>query len=102
MREREITRGRERERDRAGKSLYRGKVTIPLVQSSTNCRVGCWWIEKYFLLFVNSQAHSWLTTAHAVPSPSPCIEISLDREKEKKKRASKREKLPIAFVREKV
>ena len=60
-----------------GKSLHRGKATIPLVKSSTNCRISCWCIEKYFLLLANNQAHSWLTTAHAVPSPSTCIEISL-------------------------
>ena len=26
---------------------------------------------KIFLLLVNDQAHSWLTTAHAIPPPSP-------------------------------
>ena len=65
------------ELDDSGKSQYKGKVTIPLMQSSTNCRISCWCDEKYFLLLVNNQAHSWLSIAHAVPSPSPCIEISL-------------------------
>jgi hypothetical protein len=32
----------------------------------------------HFVLFLkNNQAHSWLTIAHAVPSPSPCVENSL-------------------------
>ena len=57
--------------------LIRGKVTIPLVQLSTNCKFGYLWIGKYFLQLVNNQAHSWLTTAHAVLSPSPCMKISL-------------------------
>ena len=56
-----------------------GKVTIPLVQSSTNCRIGWWYFGNIFLQLVKNQAHSWLTTAHAAPSPSPCIEISLNR-----------------------
>ncbi|MCX7141288.1 MAG: 1-acyl-sn-glycerol-3-phosphate acyltransferase, partial [Proteobacteria bacterium] len=33
--------------------------------------------RKYFVLFLNNQAHNWWTTAHAVPSPYPCIENSL-------------------------
>ena len=53
------------------KSLYMGKTTTLVVQSSTNCRIGCWCIEKYFLPLVNNHAHSWLATAHVVPSPSP-------------------------------
>ena len=60
-----------------GKSLYRGKVTIPLVQLSIYCRIGCWCIGNFCLQLVNNQAHSKLTTAHAVLSPSPCIEFSL-------------------------
>ena len=53
------------------------EVTIPLVQLSTKCRIGCWCIGKYFFNLVNNQVNSLLTTAHAVPSLSPCIEISM-------------------------
>ena len=59
-----------------GKSLYRLKVTISLVQLLTYCRIGCWCIGIYFLQLVNNQAHHWLTIAHAIPSPS-LLEISL-------------------------
>ena len=60
-----------------GKSLYRGKVTIPLVQLSTNCRIGCWCIEKYFFQVVNNQAAQLVDNRKlAVLSPSPCIKMA--------------------------
>ena len=64
---------------RQGKSTYRGKVTIPLVQSSTKYRIGCWCIGKYVLSLANKPSYSWFTTAHVLPSPSACIEIFLYR-----------------------
>jgi hypothetical protein len=47
------------------------------VLSSINYGLGCLKEFQIFCNQSNSQFYSWLTTAHAVPSPSPWIEISL-------------------------
>jgi hypothetical protein len=54
----------------SGKSLQRGR-------GSTACAVDNplkKWLfvqRKYFVLFLNNQAHIWLKTANVVPYPSP-------------------------------
>ena len=53
------------------KSLYRGKVTIPHVQSSTNWRLECWWDEEYFFAYNKLPNLQLINSAYAVPSPPP-------------------------------
>ena len=51
-----------------------------LVQSSTNHKlaVGIW--ENIFLQALNTQAHSWLMTVHAVQFPSPEKDVLIKEE----------------------
>ena len=52
--------------DQAGKSPYRGEGMVPHVLLSTNCGLGYLQYAKIIFHFINSQCHSWLTTAQAV------------------------------------
>ena len=52
-----------------GSSSPCGEGMVPLVQLSTNSRIGHWFSQKYFFLYsYNNLVHSWLTTAYVVPS----------------------------------
>ena len=48
---------------------------LQLVQLSTNCRIGCWSNDKYFVHSWNNLAYNWMNTAHSVPSPCPSLKI---------------------------
>ena len=54
------------------KYMLKGKVTIPLVQSSTNFRIGCW-CNDYVFLNNKQIISSRLTTAHAFQFPHTAI-----------------------------
>ena len=54
---------------KAGKSLYRGKRMVLLVQFSLNCSIGCCFMEKYFYISTSTEPIvSWW-----LPSTFPCI-----------------------------
>ena len=54
-----------------GNIYTRGRCLYRLCSCQFNGRIGCWFIVEYLLLLANNQALIWLTTAHAVPTPSP-------------------------------